>query len=166
MDPLADGTAPGEHPSGGDPRRAVWVYLACRPRHDRDARRHPTGDRHRGGRRCHPAVRIPDGTTDAVRRLGDDRENPNGEYLVFENAANATLDLSGWSLADIAGHIYVFPAGFTLAPVARVTVYTGQGDDHATDRYRDANGAVWNNDGDTAVVRTASGSLVLERSYG
>lgn len=97
---------------------------------------------------------------------GDDHEHRNGEYVVLENAADASLDLGGWVLADAAGHSCAFPDGFTLASGARVTVYTGDGTDNATSRYWGADGAVWNNGGDTVVVRTANGTVVLEHRYG
>lgn len=97
---------------------------------------------------------------------GDDHENLNGEYLVLENVANATLDLGGWTIADDGGHTYTVPDGFTLAPGDRVTVYTGDGTDNATSLYWGADSAVWNNDGDTVVVRTANDTVVLERTYG
>jgi micrococcal nuclease len=96
---------------------------------------------------------------------GDDHENLNGEYLVLENVANATLDLGSWTIADDGGHTYTVPDGFTLAPGERVTVYTGDGDDDATSLYWGADSAVWNNGGDTVVVRTANDTVVLERAY-
>lgn len=97
---------------------------------------------------------------------GDDRENLNDEYVVLENAANRTLDLSGWTVVDGAGHTYGFPDGFSLAPGDRVTLRTGHGTDTATTLYWGADGAVWNNGGDTVLVRASNGTVVLERTYG
>ncbi len=97
---------------------------------------------------------------------GDDRANLNDEYVVLENAGDSTLDLSGWVLADAAGHAYAFPDGFALAPGERVSVHTGAGEDTATALYRGAAGPVWNNDGDTVIVRAPNGTVVLEASYG
>ncbi|MDZ7702499.1 MAG: lamin tail domain-containing protein [Halobacteriales archaeon] len=97
---------------------------------------------------------------------GDDNDNLNGEYVVFANAGDATLELGGWTLADDAGHVYTFPDGTSLEPGATVTVHTGSGTDNATHLYWGAGGAVWNNGGDTVVVRASNGTAVLERSYG
>jgi micrococcal nuclease len=47
---------------------------------------------------------------------GNGHENLNGEYIVFRNAGETTLDLTGWTVADEADHSYQFPTGFTLAP--------------------------------------------------
>jgi len=96
---------------------------------------------------------------------GDDNENLNDEYLVFENTDDRSLDLGGWTVADEAGHTYTFPAGFSLDAGARVTLYTGAGADTATSLYWGAGSAVWNNGGDTVVVRTEDGSEVLREAY-
>lgn len=96
---------------------------------------------------------------------GNDNENLNDEYVVFENRGDEPLDLSGWTVGDEAGKTYTFPDGFTLDPGARVTLHTGSGSDTATDLYWGRDGAVWNNGGDTATVRDADGNVVAERSY-
>jgi competence protein ComEC len=96
---------------------------------------------------------------------GDDRENLNDEYLVFENTGGETLDLSGWTVTDEVGKTYTFPEGTTLAPGERVTLHTGAGEDTATDLYWDAGSPVWNNAGDTVTVRTADGTVVVEEAY-
>ena len=96
---------------------------------------------------------------------GDDRENLNDEYVVFENRGNDPLDLSGWTVRDESGRTYAFPEGTTLAPGARVTLHTGSGTDSETDRHWGAASPVWNNDGDAVTVETANGSRVLTEAY-
>nr|WP_305794599.1 lamin tail domain-containing protein [Halomarina rubra] len=95
---------------------------------------------------------------------GPDGENLNDEYVVFENAGDDPLDLSGWTVRDEAGHEYTF-GEVTLAPGERVTLHTGSGSDTATDRYWGSDGPLWNNDGDTVVVETANGVEVLAERY-
>jgi micrococcal nuclease len=96
---------------------------------------------------------------------GNDHENLNDEYVVFENRGDDTLDLSGWRVSDEGGHSYVFPDGFALEPGQRVTLYTGGGTDTETELYWGSDGAVWNNGGDTVVVRNERGAVVLDVSY-
>jgi competence protein ComEC len=96
---------------------------------------------------------------------GDDRENLNDEYVVFENVGDEALDLGGWTVEDEAGKEYTFPSGFTLEPGATVTLRTGSGTDTGTDLYWDAGNPVWNNGGDTVIVRTADGERVLMEEY-
>lgn len=96
---------------------------------------------------------------------GHDGENLNDEYVVFRNSGDEPLDLSGWTVSDEAGHRFTFPDGTTLAANATLTLHTGSGTDTERDVYWGSNTPVWNNDGDTVVVRTAAGDVVLQRSY-
>ena len=96
---------------------------------------------------------------------GDDRENLNDEYLVFENGGSEPLVLDDWRVADAAGHTYTVPGGVELAPGATVTLHTGSGTDTETDLYWGADQPVWNNGGDTVTVTTADGELVIEEAY-
>lgn len=108
------------------------------------------------------AIRLVEVHEDAA---GDDRQNLNDEYVVLKNAGDEPLYLSGWTVSDEANHRYTFPEGTTVAPGATLTLHTGSGEDTATDVYWNSSGAVWNNDGDTVTIRTASGEVVVERSY-
>ena len=96
---------------------------------------------------------------------GDERSNLNDEYVVLRNDGQRTLDLSGWTVADEAGHEYAFPDGTALEPGETLTLHTGTGENDPPDYYWDADAPVWNNDGDTVFVRTAEGTLVLEERY-
>ncbi|MDQ2071055.1 lamin tail domain-containing protein [Haloarcula sp. NS06] len=117
---------------------------------------------------------IPDGGTESASGIalaeihpdaaGNDNENLNDEYITLTNTNDAPLDLSGWTVSDDVGHQYTF-ANLTLDSNGSVTLYTGSGTDTDTTRYWGRNGAVWNNDGDTVIVRNASGETVLRQSY-
>lgn len=97
---------------------------------------------------------------------GDDRENLNGEFVVFENTEEEPLNLTGWTVTDEAGKEYEFPDGFTLDPGEQVTLHTGSGADGGGDLYWGAGSPIWNNGGDTVVVTDADGDVVVEREYG
>jgi competence protein ComEC len=96
---------------------------------------------------------------------GDDNENLNGEYVVFENEGAEPLTLGGWTVTDEADHQYVFPSGFKLGPGDRVTLYTGTGTDAETELYWGLERAVWNNGGDTVTVQDGDGSVVTREAY-
>ncbi|WP_430505909.1 lamin tail domain-containing protein [Haloparvum sp. PAK95] len=96
---------------------------------------------------------------------GTESENLNDEYVVFENAGDAALDLGGWTVEDEVGKTYTFPEGFTLDAGATVTLHTGSGTDTGADLYWGRDSPVWNNDGDTVVVTTDTGEEVLRVSY-
>jgi len=74
------------------------------------------------------------------------------------------LDLTGWTLANLANNVYTFPS-FTLAAGATVKVWTSSGANSATDRYGGRAQAVWTNGGDTAFLRDGQGALVTQYSY-
>lgn len=95
----------------------------------------------------------------------------SGEYVVLTNIGSYPANLTGWQLWDDkyldgtgTGRIYTFP-NFTLAAGASVTIHTCTGTNTATDRYNGSCRAVWNNEGDTAVLLDASGSIVDTYPY-
>ncbi|VTT85701.1 Competence-like protein [Halorubrum sp. DM2] len=96
---------------------------------------------------------------------GDDRENLNDEYVVFENTGEESIDLSGWTVEDEASHSYELPQGFTLDAGATVTLRTGSGADTDTELYWGSGSPIWNNAGDTVILSDADGEHVLEASY-
>ena len=96
---------------------------------------------------------------------GDDRENLNDEYVVFENTGEESIELGGWTVEDEAARSYEFPQGFTLEAGTTVTLRTGSGTDTETDLYWGSGSPIWNNNGDTVIVTTDSGDRILEVSY-
>lgn len=96
---------------------------------------------------------------------GNDNENLDDEYVVFQNTGSEPLDISGWTIADEAGHTYEFPDRTVIDPGAEVTLRTGSGTDTASTYYWGETGAVWNNDGDVVIVRNATGATVIRAPY-
>ena len=95
---------------------------------------------------------------------GDDRENPNGEYVVLANPSADPLPIGNWTVTDEAGHSYIFPPNATVPANGSVRLYSGSGTDSATEFYRDGT-PIWNNDGDTVTVRAENGTAVAQESY-
>jgi len=96
---------------------------------------------------------------------GDDQQNLNDEYVVFENAGDEPLNLSGWTVSDAAGKRYTFSERTFLAPGETLTLHTGSGTDRGGDLHWNASGPVWNNDGDVVTVETANGTEVVTYRY-
>jgi len=96
---------------------------------------------------------------------GNDHENENDEYIVFENTGESSLELSGWTVEDEADHTYYFPDGFELDPGTEVTLYTGSGTNTESELYWGSDAAIWNNNGDTIYVTDDSGEIVIEEPY-
>jgi hypothetical protein len=89
----------------------------------------------------------------------------NAEYIVIRNTGSVSVGLGAWTIRDIAGHVYRFPVGFRVGAGAKVWLHTGGGPSGARDRYWGMGWYVWNNDGDTARLRRANGSLADACSY-
>ena len=97
--------------------------------------------------------------------VGNDGDNLNDEYVVFENVGSEALDLTGWTVQDEASKTYQFPDGFSLDAGAQVTLHTGSGTDTSTDLYWGASSPVWNNGGDTVYVYDDQGNLATSHTY-
>jgi micrococcal nuclease len=95
---------------------------------------------------------------------GNDNENLNGEYIIFENGGNSSLNLMNWMLLDEANNDYVFE-NFILGNSSSFTFYTGSGTDSETELYWGSEKSIWNNGGDTLYLRDSQGFLVVYYSY-
>ena len=96
---------------------------------------------------------------------GRDDQNPNGELVVIANSGDAA-DLTGWVVRDESSvHRYSFPLSFTIGHGAFVTIRSGCGDDTTVELFWCAEGPVWNNDGDTAILLDAEGAFVSRFRY-
>lgn len=101
-------------------------------------------------------------TTVHANAKGNDRRNPNGEYLRLCNVSDQSVALQGFVVQDAARHRFTFPSG-TLAPGATALLVSGSGKNAVR---RDqlvfywGSGPIWNNDGDLASLFDPNGALV------
>ena len=75
-------------------------------------------------------------------------------------------DLTGWTIRDPQGHIFKFPMSFKLEPGKTVKVHTGKGTDTNKDLYWKQDGYVWNNEGDKAILKNKSKTVVDTCKWG
>ncbi len=93
-----------------------------------------------------------------------DRSNLNGEWVKITNSGRDSITMTSWKLSDEGSkHVYVFPS-FVLSPGATVTIFTGSGTNTATELYMGRGAPIWNNDGDTAILRDANGNIIDQRN--
>jgi hypothetical protein len=83
----------------------------------------------------------------------------NAEYVTLKNVTSKARTITGWTLRDKTGYTYRFPT-FTLKAGASVKVRTGKGTASSYNRYYNFTWYVWNNAGDTAYLKNASGTTV------
>ena len=86
-------------------------------------------------------LRIKDGQFNAA---GADVDNLNGEWVRVRNTCGYSVSLKGWTLRDVRGHTYRFPA-VKLDAGGVVKVHTGKGIAEAGHLYWKRIRPVWNN---------------------
>ena len=88
----------------------------------------------------------------------------NHEWVRLHNTSGAWITMTGWTLRDAKNHVFTFGT-YRIKPHGYVTVHTGRGSRTQTDRYWNLRWYVWNNTGDKATLRDASGRLLDQCSY-
>jgi hypothetical protein len=111
-----------------------------------------------------PTATTPPANGATITSILFDPPDTLSEYVQIQNASGVALDMTGWTLGDLANHVYTFPA-FTLAAGASVKVWTNSGTNDSANLYWGSAQAIWNNTGDTAFLRNAQGVLVSQYSY-
>ncbi len=82
------------------------------------------------------------------------------EAVTVTNAGPGTVNLTGWTITDEgARNTYTFPV-YVLDAGAGVTVHADAGNETTSDLYWGRSSPVWNNDGDTATLMDANGTVV------
>lgn len=90
----------------------------------------------------------------------------NGETVTIRNDGLATVDITRWTLSDAGGkNALLFPS-LVLPPGGIVIVHSGRGSPTATDLYFNKNTGIWNDTGDTATLRDATGATISVYMYG
>lgn len=113
-----------------------------------------------------PTPTVAEGSAAIIDLIYDPVEgrDADGEAVFIQNLSQSPIDMTGWTLTDIAGHLYTFPA-FILQPGATVTIHICSGTDAADILFWNSCSAIWNNEGDTAYLHDAAGRLISQYSY-
>jgi len=86
-------------------------------------------------------------------------EEEADEYVEIKNNGDAIQNLENWTLSDEANHIYIF-IPYDLEPNESIKVYTNMGD------FSYGSGtAIWNNDGDRALLKDNDNNIIDSFSY-
>jgi hypothetical protein len=86
------------------------------------------------------------------------------EYVRIENHGTGPTTLTNWTLCDNQNNCYLFPA-FTLNLGLSVKIWTGAGVNNSASLFWGRSEPVWDNGGDTATLRNASGTLIDTYTY-
>ncbi|MBY8871686.1 lamin tail domain-containing protein [Micromonospora sp. PLK6-60] len=107
-----------------------------------------------------PAVMITKVYYDSPGKDTGANSSLNAEYVQLTNKRRTAVNLKGWTLRDKANHTYKFATDLRLPAGKSVVVHTGKGRNTSAHRYWGRSWYVWNNTGDKAFLRNASGGLV------
>jgi hypothetical protein len=88
----------------------------------------------------------------------------NHEWVRLHNTTGHSITLTGWVLRDSAHHVFTFGV-YRLRAHASVRIHTGHGKRTQASRYWNHSWYVWNNTGDTATLKTASGTVRARCTY-
>ncbi len=88
----------------------------------------------------------------------DNRSNAslNNEWIAIKNVGRSSAAIGGWRIHDKANHVYVFGTT-TIGAGTTLYVHTGKGTLSYIHRYWGSGAYIWNNDNDTAWLRTPTG---------
>lgn len=88
----------------------------------------------------------------------------NAEWVDLHNHSGHAVKLTHWTLRDTAGHVYTFGT-YRLKAHGDVKIHTGSGRNTRTNRYWGHSWYIWNNNGDKATFKNASGVVRSRCSY-
>jgi micrococcal nuclease len=95
---------------------------------------------------------------------GNDNRNTNGEYVTLSNSGVVATEIAGWTLCEGASLCFTFPSGASIPGNGSVRLYTGSGRNTDTSFYMGHGRAVWNNEHDTATLRSG-GTVIAQDIY-
>ncbi len=90
----------------------------------------------------------------------------NAEWISLVNTGSRAVNLEGYTIRDKARHVHTFGNVTIAGGGGRIWLHTGSGSTNGGHRYWGRGAYVWNNDGDTAYLRNASGTAVDYCSWG
>jgi Lamin Tail Domain len=88
----------------------------------------------------------------------------NAEWVKLRNRTGHPVSLFRWTLRDTSRHVYHF-GNYSLRAHGTVRIHTGSGRDTQRNLFQDRGWYVWNNDGDTAILRGPAGNNRDRCSY-
>ena len=152
--PSSTPRTPEEHPHVHVPASVLPSRPASRP--GRPARR----SWHRSSR---PSPALAAGPVKIAKiHYAQTGTNLNTEYIVFKNTSASTVRMKGWEIISAPSsdnQHYFFPRT-KVAPGRTLTLYTGSGTNAPGKRYWGATSPRWDNSGDKAILKNASGTIV------
>jgi Lamin Tail Domain len=113
-----------------------------------------------------PALRFHGAQYDSPGKDTRSKASLNAEWISLINSGTKAVNLNGYTIRDKAGHNYRFGSFVIPARGGRVWLHTGSGKNDSNERFWGSGNYIWNNTGDTAYLRNASGKTLDTCSWG
>ena len=86
------------------------------------------------------------------------------QYLEIKNFDSKSIQLDGWTVRDLANHLFIFPS-FVMESGKVCRVYTNEIHTEWCGFSYGSGSAIWNNGGDCAELRNSGNSVIDTRCY-
>jgi hypothetical protein len=107
-----------------------------------------------------PALRFHGAQYDSPGSDNRSATSLNNEWVSLVNSGSAAVNLNHYTIRDASNHVYTFGNVTIAGKGGRLWLHTGKGTNTTTNRYWGSGNYIWNNTGDTAYLRNASGKSV------
>ena len=84
----------------------------------------------------------------------------NAEWISLINSGSRAVNLNGYTVRDAAGHVHTFRNTTIAADGGRIWLHTGMGIAAGRNVFWGSSAHIWNNTGDRATLRNASGTTL------
>ncbi|MEV4636308.1 lamin tail domain-containing protein [Actinoplanes sp. NPDC049548] len=112
-----------------------------------------------------PALRFHGAQYDSPGTDNRSATSLDNEWISLVNSGSRAVNLSGYTIRDASNHVYRFGAVSIAGNGGRLWLHTGKGSNTGKHRYWGSGNYVWNNTGDTAYLRNASGKQLDSCSW-
>jgi hypothetical protein len=100
--------------------------------------------------------------TDIIKIISVNYLDPD-QWVEIANDGTGSMDLTGWTLMNMENQTFSIPGNFTLKAGSLVRIHGGKGNNTASDLYNSS--LMWNRNGDTAILKDATGKIFSEYQY-
>ena len=107
-----------------------------------------------------PSLRFHGAQYDAPGKDTGSDNSLNTEWISLINSGSRSVNLNGYTVRDTAGHVHTFRNTTIVANGGRIWLRTGTGIAAGRNVFWGSSTHIWNNTGDKATLRNASGATL------
>jgi hypothetical protein len=112
-----------------------------------------------------PSLRFHGAQYDSPGKDNRSATSLRNEWVSLINSGSTSVNLNRYTIRDKSNHVYTFGNVTIAGKGGRIWLHTGTGTNTTTHRYWRSGNYIWNNTGDTAYLRNASGKALDNCSW-